>query len=451
MTILEKVGGFKVINMKEFESLENLWMPFSANRAFKAKPRLMNEAKGVHYKKVNGTLVLDGTSGLWCCNAGHNHPKIVQAIQSQAGKLDYAPSFQMGHPLGFKAAEKLLSFSPSGDFQYVFFTNSGSESVDTALKIALGYQQHRGKKDKKILVGRERAYHGVGFGGISVGGLPLNKKHFSLLNNIDHVVTTHNLEKNAFSRGEPEWGSELADDLYRIIEKYGADRIAAFITEPLAGSTGVLIPPKGYLQKIREICTEHDILLIFDEVITGFGRLGTPFAAQYFDVVPDMIVCAKGLTSGTVPMGAVIVKKEIYDAYQDGDPKVVDLFHGYTYSAHPLAAAALIATLEVYSDEGLFDQAAQMAPYWEDALHSLNELDNVVDIRNLGFVGGIEMSMRNGKIGERGYDVFENAFHEENILLRFTGDIIALSPPLIAEKHHVDQIIDSLRKIIPLH
>ena len=451
MTILEKVGGFKVINMKEFESLENLWMPFSANRAFKAKPRLMNEAKGVHYKKVNGTLVLDGTSGLWCCNAGHNHPKIVQAIQSQAGKLDYAPSFQMGHPLGFKAAEKLLSFSPSSDFQYVFFTNSGSESVDTALKIALGYQQHRGKKDKKILVGRERAYHGVGFGGISVGGLPLNKKHFSLLNNIDHVVTTHNLEKNAFSRGEPEWGSELADDLYRIIEKYGADRIAAFITEPLAGSTGVLIPPKGYLQKIREICTEHDILLIFDEVITGFGRLGTPFAAQYFDVVPDMIVCAKGLTSGTVPMGAVIVKKEIYDAYQDGDPKVIDLFHGYTYSAHPLAAAALIATLEVYSDEGLFDQAAQMEPYWEDALHSLNELDNVVDIRNLGFVGGIEMSMRNGKIGERGYDVFENAFHEENVLIRFTGDIIALSPPLIAEKHHVDQIIDSLRKIIPLH
>ena len=451
MTILEKVGGFKVINMKEFESLENLWMPFSANRAFKAKPRLMNEAKGVHYKKVNGTLVLDGTSGLWCCNAGHNHPKIVQAIQSQAGKLDYAPSFQMGHPLGFKAAEKLLSFSPSSDFQYVFFTNSGSESVDTALKIALGYQQHRGKKDKKFLVGRERAYHGVGFGGISVGGLPLNKKHFSLLNNIDHVVTTHNLEKNAFSRGEPEWGSELADDLYRIIEKYGADRIAAFITEPLAGSTGVLIPPKGYLQKIREICTEHDILLIFDEVITGFGRLGTPFAAQYFDVVPDMIVCAKGLTSGTVPMGAVIVKKEIYDAYQDGDPKVIDLFHGYTYSAHPLAAAALIATLEVYSDEGLFDQAAQMEPYWEDALHSLNELDNVVDIRNLGFVGGIEMSMRNGKIGERGYDVFENAFHEENVLLRFTGDIIALSPPLIAEKHHVDQIIDSLRKIIPLH
>ncbi len=451
MIILKKVGGSKLTVMNRSQNLKNLWMPFSANQAFKAKPRLMNEAKGVYYKKVDGTSVLDGTSGLWCCNAGHNHPKIVQAIQSQAEKLDYAPSFQMGHPLGFIAAEKLLELSPSADFQYVFFTNSGSESVDTALKIALGYQQHRGKKDKTILVGRERAYHGVGFGGISVGGLPLNKKHFSLLDNVDHIVTTHNLEKNAFSRGIPEWGSELADDLLSIIEKHGADRIAAFITEPMAGSTGVLIPPKGYLEKIREICTEHDILLIFDEVITGFGRLGTSFAAQYFDVIPDMIVCAKGLTSGTVPMGAVMVKNEIYDTYQDGDPKTIDLFHGYTYSAHPLAAAALIATLEVYTEEGLFDQAAEMAPYWEDALHSLKGVDHVIDIRNLGFVGGIEMSSRNGEVGKRGYDVFENAFHEENVLLRFTGDIIALSPPLIAEKHHVDQIMDSLKKIIPLH
>ena len=451
MIILKKVGGSKLTVMNRSQNLKNLWMPFSANQAFKAKPRLMNEAKGVYYKKVDGTSVLDGTSGLWCCNAGHNHPKIVQAIQSQAEKLDYAPSFQMGHPLGFTAAEKLLELSPSVDFQYVFFTNSGSESVDTALKIALGYQQHRGKTDKTILVGRERAYHGVGFGGISVGGLPLNKKHFSLLDNVDHIVTTHNLEKNAFSRGIPEWGSELADDLIRIIEKYGADRIAAFITEPMAGSTGVLIPPKGYLEKIRAICTEHDILLIFDEVITGFGRLGTSFAAQYFDVIPDIIVCAKGLTSGTVPMGAVMVKNEIYDTYQDGDPKTIDLFHGYTYSAHPLAAAALIATLEVYNEEGLFDQAAEMAPYWEDALHSLKGVDHVIDIRNLGFVGGIEMSSRNGEVGKRGYDVFENAFHEENVLLRFTGDIIALSPPLIAEKHHVDQIMDSLRKIIPLH
>ena len=449
MTIQKKVGGSRLSNMKSSQSLENLWMPFSANRAFKAQPRLMNEAKGVYYKKVDGTSVLDATSGLWCCNAGHNHPKIVQAIQKQAGKLDYAPSFQMGHPLGFKAAEKLLEFSPSNDFQYVFFTNSGSESVDTALKIALGYQQLRGKKDKTFLVGRERAYHGVGFGGISVGGLPLNKKHFSLLNDVDHIVTTHNLEKNAFSRGKPKWGGELADDLLRIIEKYGADRIAAFITEPLAGSTGVLIPPTGYLERIREICTEYDILLIFDEVITGFGRLGTPFASQYFNVIPDIITCAKGLTSGTVPMGAVIVKKDIYDMYQNGDPKIIDLFHGYTYSAHPLAASALIATLDVYSEENLFQRAQDLAPYWESALHSLKGTEHVIDIRNLGFVGGVEMSSRDNQIGARGYDVFETGFHDENILLRFTGDIIALSPPLIAQKEHIDQIVDCLKKIIP--
>ena len=448
MIILKKVGGSKVSNMKDAPNLENLWMPFSANRAFKAQPRLMNEAKGVYYKKVDGTSVLDATSGLWCCNAGHNHPKIVQAIQTQAGKLDYAPSFQMGHPLGFKAAEKLLEFSPSNEFQYVFFTNSGSESVDTALKIALGYQQLRGKQDKTILVGRERAYHGVGFGGISVGGLPLNKKHFSLLHNVDHISTTHNLDKNSFSRGMPGWGAHLADDLLRIIEKHGADKIAAFITEPIAGSTGVLIPPLGYLERIREICTAHDILLIFDEVITGFGRLGTPFAAQYFNVIPDMITCAKGLTSGTVPMGAVMVKKDIYDMYQNGDPKMIDLFHGYTYSAHPLAAAALIATLDVYSEEDLFERASQLTSYWESALHSLKGMEHVIDIRNLGFVGGVEMSSRDDQIGARGYDVFETGFNDENILLRFTGDIIALSPPLIAEKKHIDRIIDSLRKII---
>lgn len=433
------------------QNLEHLWMPFSANRGFKASPRLMNEAQDMYYKKPDGTPVLDATAGLWCCNAGHGHEKIVSAIRDQASKMDFAPSFQMGHPLGFKAAEKILEIAPSEDFQYVFFTNSGSESVDTAMKIALGYQQHRGKTNKTLLVGRERAYHGVGFGGISVGGLPMNQKHFSLLSNVDHICSTHNLEKNAFSKGQPDWGKELADDLLRVIEKHGAERIAAFITEPLAGSTGVLIPPKGYLERVREICTEHDILLIFDEVITGFGRLGTPFAAQFFDVIPDMITCAKGLTSGTVPMGAVMVKKEIYDAYQDGDPKVIDLFHGYTYSAHPLAAAALIATLDVYQEEGLFERSNQLAPYWEDALHSLKGTDHVIDIRNLGFVGGVEMSPRGGKVGTRGFDVFESGFHDENILLRFTGDTIALSPPLIAEKEHVDQIVESLGRIIPNH
>ena len=434
--------------MSSQANLEHLWMPFSANRGFKAEPRLMNEAKGMYFFKPDGTQVLDGTAGLWCCNAGHGNDKIVKAIQDQAAKLDFAPSFQMGHPLGFEAAEKLLSIAPSDAFQYVFFTNSGSEAVDTALKIALGYQQHRGKVDKTILVGRERAYHGVGFGGISVGGLPLNKKHFSLLSNVDHICATHDLGKNAFSKGQPDFGEELADDLLRVINKHGADKIAAFITEPLAGSTGVLIPPKGYLERIREICTEHDILLIFDEVITGFGRLGTSFAADYFGVEPDMITCAKGLTSGTVPMGAVMVKQEIYSAFQDRDPKAIDLFHGYTYSAHPMAAAALIATLDVYREDGLFEHANELSSYWENALHSLKGTDPIIDIRNLGLVAGIEMEAKEGKPGTRGYDVFTNAFHNHDLLLRITGDTIALSPPLIAEKEHIDQIVDILRKII---
>ena len=437
--------------MSSQANLEHLWMPFSANRGFKAEPRLMNEAKGMYFFKPDGTQVLDGTAGLWCCNAGHGNDKIVKAIQDQAAKLDFAPSFQMGHPLGFEAAEKLLSIAPSDAFQYVFFTNSGSEAVDTALKIALGYQQHRGKVDKTILVGRERAYHGVGFGGISVGGLPLNKKHFSLLSNVDHICATHDLGKNAFSKGQPDFGEELADDLLRVINKHGADKIAAFITEPLAGSTGVLIPPKGYLERIREICTEHDILLIFDEVITGFGRLGTPFAADYFGVEPDMITCAKGLTSGTVPMGAVMVKQEIYSAFQDRDPKAIDLFHGYTYSAHPMAAAALIATMDVYREDGLFEHANERSSYWENALHSLKGTDPIIDIRNLGLVAGIEMEAKEGKPGTRGYDVFTNAFHNHDLLLRITGDTIALSPPLIAEKEHIDQIVDILRKIIPNH
>ena len=437
--------------MSSQANLEHLWMPFSANRGFKAEPRLMNEAKGMYFFKPDGTQVLDGTAGLWCCNAGHGNDKIVKAIQDQATKLDFAPSFQMGHPLGFEAAEKLLSIAPSDAFQYVFFTNSGSEAVDTALKIALGYQQHRGKVDKTILVGRERAYHGVGFGGISVGGLPLNKKHFSLLSNVDHICATHDLGKNAFSKGQPDFGEELADDLLRVINKHGADKIAAFITEPLAGSTGVLIPPKGYLERIREICTEHDILLIFDEVITGFGRLGTSFAADYFGVEPDMITCAKGLTSGTVPMGAVMVKQEIYSAFQDRDPKAIDLFHGYTYSAHPMAAAALIATLDVYREDGLFEHANERSSYWENALHSLKGTDPIIDIRNLGLVAGIEMEAKEGKPGTRGYDVFTNAFHNHDLLLRITGDTIALSPPLIAEKEHIDQIVDILRKIIPNH
>jgi len=437
--------------MTSTTNLEHLWLPFSANRDFKSAPRLMNEAKGMYYKKPDGTDVLDGTAGLWCCNAGHGHPTIVKAIQDQAEKMDFAPSFQMGHPLGFAAAQKLLELAPSDEFQYVFFTNSGSESVDTVMKIVMAYQQHIGNTEKTMIIGRERAYHGVGFGGITVGGLPLNKQHYTLLPDVDHVCHTHNLEHNAFSKGQPEWGEHLADDLLRVIEKHGAEKIAAFITEPVAGSTGVLVPPLGYLKRIREICDKNDILLIFDEVITGFGRLGMPFAAQYFDVIPDMITCAKGLTSGTVPMGAVMIQKNIYDAFQHGDPMTIDLFHGYTYSAHPLAATAAIATLAVYQQDGLFKNAKNLESYWAEAMHSLKGVGAIIDIRNIGLMAGIEMESKDGKIGSRGYDVFTDAFHNYNLLIRITSDTIALSPPLIVEKEHIDQIVDTLKKIILNH
>ena len=437
--------------MTSTTNLEHLWLPFSANRDFKSAPRLMNEAKGMYYKKPDGTDVLDGTAGLWCCNAGHGHPTIVKAIQDQAEKMDFAPSFQMGHPLGFAAAQKLLELAPSDEFQYVFFTNSGSESVDTVMKIVMAYQQHIGNTEKTMIIGRERAYHGVGFGGITVGGLPLNKQHYTLLPDVDHVCHTHNLEHNAFSKGQPEWGEHLADDLLRVIEKHGAEKIAAFITEPVAGSTGVLVPPLGYLKRIREICDKNDILLIFDEVITGFGRLGMPFAAQYFDVIPDMITCAKGLTSGTVPMGAVMIQKNIYDAFQHGDPMTIDLFHGYTYSAHPLAATAAIATLNVYQQDGLFNNANNLENYWAEAMHSLKDVGAIIDIRNIGLMAGIEMESKDGKIGSRGYDVFTDAFHNYNLLIRITSDTIALSPPLIVEKEHIDQIVDTLKKIILNH
>lgn len=429
-------------------NLEHLWMPFTFNRDFKTTPRLMNEAKGMYYKKPDGTPVLDGTAGLWCCNAGHGHPKIVQAIQRQAEKMDYAHSFQMGHPLGFEAAKKLLEIAPAKDFQYVFFANSGSEAVDSALKIVMAYQQHAGNTEKTMIIGRERAYHGVGFGGITVGGLPYNKNHYSLLPGVDHICHTHNLEHNAFSKGQPEWGAHLADDLERVVLKHGAEKIAAFITEPVAGSTGVLVPPKGYLKRIREICDRYNIILIFDEVITGFGRIGQPFAAQYFDVVPDMITCAKGLTSGTVPMGAVMVKKYIYDAFQKVDPRTIDLFHGYTYTAHPLAAAANIAALEVYKEDGLFDHARSLEQYWEQAIHSLRGAGPVIDIRTIGLMAGVEMEPLKDKPGSRGYEVFTRAFHEQNLLIRLSGETIALSPPIIVEKEHIDQIVDKLKIVI---
>ncbi len=424
-------------------NLEALWMPFTANRQFKRKPRLLVGAKDMHYTAVDGRKILDGTAGLWCVNAGHCREPITAAIREQAGRMDFAPGFQMGHPLSFEFAARLAAMLPA-DLDHVFFTNSGSESVDTALKIALAYHQANGQPTRQRLIGRARGYHGVGFGGISVGGIAANRKQYGagLLGMVDHLPHTHDLQHNAYTKGQPEWGAHLADELERLVQLHDASTIAAVIVEPLAGSTGVLVPPKGYLERLRAICDKHGILLIFDEVITGFGRLGAAFAADYFGIVPDIMTVAKGITNATVPMGAVFVRKGIYDAFMKGADGI-ELFHGYTYSGHPLAAAAGIATLNVYKDEGLFERAASLAPYWQDAIHSLKGLPHVIDLRNLGLVGGIELESRPGKIGARAYDVFTDCF-ERGLLIRVTGDIIALSPPLIVEKSHIEQMVDLL-------
>jgi beta-alanine--pyruvate transaminase len=425
-------------------SLEELWMPFTANRAFKRAPRMLASANGMYYTTVDGRAVLDGTAGLWCVNAGHCREPIVRAVQEAAATLDFAPGFQMGHPYSFALAERVAQMLP-GDLDHVFFTNSGSEAVDSALKIALAYFQSRGEPKRVRFVGRMRGYHGVGFGGISVGGIEPNKRAYAaqLLPQVDHLPHTHDLARNAFSRGEPEHGAELADDLERIVRERGADTIAAVIVEPMAGSTGVLVPPKGYLARLREICDRHGILLIFDEVITGFGRLGTPFAADYFGVLPDLMTVAKGLTNAAVPMGAVFVRHGIYDTVVNSAPSGIELFHGYTYSGHPLAAAAGLATLEVYRTEGLFERAASLAPYWEEALHSLRGLPHVIDVRNLGLVGGIELESRAGAPGSRAFDVFVDCFNR-GLLIRTTGDIVALSPPLIIEKRQIDELAGTL-------
>jgi len=429
-------------------SLEQLWMPFTANRAFKRAPRLLASASGMYYTSVDGRQVLDGTAGLWCVNAGHCREPIVRAVQEAAATLDFAPGFQMGHPYSFALAERVVTMLP-GDLDHVFFANSGSEAVDSALKIALAYFQARGEPQRVRFVGRLRGYHGVGFGGISVGGIETNRRAYAaqLLPLVDHLPHTHDLARNAFSRGEPANGVELADDLERIVRERGAETIAAVIVEPMAGSTGVLIPPKGYLTRLREICDRHGILLIFDEVITGFGRLGTPFAADYFGVLPDLMTVAKGLTNAAVPMGAVFVRRGIYDTVVNSTPSGIELFHGYTYSGHPLAAAAGLATLELYQSEGLFERAASLAPYWADALHSLRGLPNVIDIRNLGLVGGIELEPRAGAPGSRAYDVFVDCF-KRGLLTRVTGDIIALSPPLIIEPRQIDTLIETLGSAI---
>ncbi|HXH02668.1 MAG TPA: aspartate aminotransferase family protein [Candidatus Competibacteraceae bacterium] len=427
--------------------LNALWMPFTANRQFKAHPRMLVAAEGMYYTSGDGRKILDGTAGLWCVNAGHRHPKIVEAVQRQVATLDYAPAFQMGHPDAFRLATRLAEMLP-GDLDHVFYTNSGSESVDTALKIALAYHRVRGEGARTRLIGRERGYHGVGFGGISVGGIVNNRKFFGpMLNGVDHLPHTHNLEKNAFSRGQPEWGAHLADELERIVALHDASTIAAVIVEPVAGSTGVLIPPKGYLQRLREICDKYGILLIFDEVITGFGRLGASFATEYFDVLPDMVTTAKGLTNGTVPMGAVFVRKGIYDAFMQGPENAIELFHGYTYSGHPLACAAGLATLDVYRDEGLFQRAAELSAYWEDAVHSLKGLPHVIDLRNLGLIAGIELEPIQGKPSARAFEAFLRCY-EKGALIRTTGDIIALSPPLIIEKSHIDQLFGTLADVL---
>nr|WP_315476302.1 aspartate aminotransferase family protein [uncultured Undibacterium sp.] len=425
---------------------DHFWMPFTANRQFKTKPRLMQSAKGMYYTTDDGREILDGTAGLWCVNAGHNHPKIVSAIQQQAAKLDFAPTFQMGHPLAFEAASRLVSIAPEG-LNRVFFCNDGSEGVDTALKMALAYHRVRGDAGRQRLIGRERGYHGVGFGGISVGGIAGNRKQFGhALSGVDHLRHPLNIAKNAFSKGLPEHGLELAEELeQRIIALHDPSTIAAVIIEPIQGSTGVIIPPKSYLERLRQICTKHGILLIFDEVITGFGRLGAPFAADYFGVIPDMIVCAKGLTNAAVPMGAVIASQSIYDSFMQAAPQdAIEFFHGYTYSAHPLACAAAIATIDVYQEENLFERSAQMAPYFEQAAHSLRGLPNVKDIRNLGMVCGIELEAQTGKTTTRAFDIFEKCFHEKNLLIRTTGDIIALSPPLIIDKTQIGTLFEQL-------
>ena len=429
------------------DNLEAYWMPFTANRQFKANPRMLVSAKGMHFTTDDNRSILDGTAGLWCVNAGHSRDKIIEAVSKQVSHLDYAPPFQMGHPGAFELAERLVKMMP-GKFDRVFFTNSGSESVETALKIAIAYHRVRGEGTRQRLIGRERGYHGVGFGGISVGGISPNRKFFgSLLNGVDHLPHTHNLEKNAFTRGQPEWGAHLADELERIVTLHDASTIAAVIVEPVAGSTGVLIPPKGYLERLRAICDKYGILLIFDEVITGFGRLGASFATEYFGVNPDLVCTAKGITNGTIPMGAVFVRPGIYDAFMDAPENTIELFHGYTYSGHPVACAAALATLDIYQEEGLFERAASMASYWEDAVHSLKGVPHAIDVRNLGLVAGIELESIAGKPGKRAFDCFLKCF-EKGLLVRTAGDIIALSPPLIIEKEHIDLIVEMLGGVL---
>jgi beta-alanine--pyruvate transaminase len=427
--------------------LDALWMPFTANRAFKKRPRLVERASGKYYYTPDGRPVLDGVAGLWCCNGGHNRDPITEAIRRQAGELDFAPSFQFGHPRAFECATRLADLAPDG-LTRVFFANSGSEAVDTALKIALAFHLKRGQGGRTRLIGREKAYHGVGFGGISVGGIVTNRKWFgNALGGTDHLPHTYNRDKQAFSKGEPAWGAHLADELERLVLLHDASTIAAVIVEPMSGAAGVLPPPQGYLQKLRAICDTHGILLIFDEVITGFGRMGHAFAAERYGVVPDMITFAKGCTSGTVPMGGVLVSEAIHQTFMDngGPEHMVELFHGYTYSAHPLAVTACIATLDLYRDEGLFERAKALEPHWIDAIMGLKDLALVEDIRAVGMVAGIDLTPIKDTPGLRGYQTLEHAFHEQGLMLRIAGDTLVLSPPLVIDQDDVAQIVQKVR------
>jgi len=428
--------------------LESFWMPFTSNRAFKKAPRLLSRAKGLYYFTPEDRPILDATAGLWCCNAGHNREPIVAAIQQQAAELDYAPPFQYAHPKAFELASRVAALAPKG-LDRVFFCNSGSEAVDTALKIALAYHNVRGEGSRTRLIGRERGYHGVGFGGISVGGIVNNRRFFGgLLTGVDHLPATYDREHQAFTKGEPDWGAHLADELERIVGLHGPATIAAVIVEPMAGSTGVLPAPKGYLARLRAICDKHGILLIFDEVITAFGRLGHAFAAERYGVVPDMITFAKGITSGTVPMAGTIVKTSIHDAFMRGPEHVIELFHGYTYSSHPLACAAGLATLDVYRDEGLFERAKALEPKWADAAMGLRGLPGVLDIRTVGLTVGIDLASKPDAFGERAFAAMEKAFHDEGMLIRITGETIAMSPPLIVSEEEIGTIFDKLARVI---
>lgn len=428
-------------------NLDAYWMPFTPNRQFKHSPRMLVAAEGVYYRSDDGRQILDGTGGLWCCNAGHNRPRIVEAIRQQAGELDYAPAFNFGHPKAFELASRVTQYFPAG-LDRIFFTNSGSEAVETALKIANAYHRARGEGGRYRWIGRERAYHGVNYGGLSVSGItPARRTWGPLIGGVDHLRHTHDLSRNAFTRGLPEHGAELAEDLERIIALHDPSTISAVIVEPVAGSTGVLLPPKGYLKRLREICDRHGILLIFDEVITGFGRLGTPFAVDAFEVVPDMVTLAKGLTNGVIPMGGVVVQEEIYNAFMNGPEHVPELFHGYTYSGNPMAAAAGIGTLDTYEEEGLLTRAAELAPAWEQALHSLHGLPHVIDIRNYGLVGAVELAPNPDAPGKRAFDAFLKAF-DFGLMVRPTGDTIALSPPLIINEDEIARLAEILGNVL---